>query len=166
MVGGSCTLQELPPNHSLNIYWRWKFLLFWNNRTCTANKCHARQPYVIRVPGHSNQRGASTAPQKVLDTVVLKISCRPLSAPAMRGAKQARWQDPALQTGLTALEIPSCFLPAVSLEEPLCIWKPLLIYLPAGNSVAWFPGLQWNEANLLSHPACKIYLSFAKEKLW
>lgn len=47
----------------------------------------------------------------------------------------------------------------------LCVWKPLLIYLLAGNNVAWFPGLQWNEANLSSHPACKIYLCFAKEKL-
>lgn len=80
----------------------------------------------------------------------------------MRGA---RLQHPATQTGLTAPETPHCFPPAASLEETLCIWKLLLIYLPAGNNDVWFPGLQWNEAYLSSHPTCKIYLHFAKAML-
>lgn len=132
---------------------------------CTGNKCQVRQPCMVPGSGHFSQRGASLAPQKALATESLRMSRRPPSAPAVRGARQARQQHPAMQTGLTAPEIPDCFPPAASLEEILCIWKPLLIYLPAGNNVAWFPGLQWNEANLSSHPVCKIYLRFEKEKL-
>lgn len=120
---------------------------------------------MIPVSGHFNQRGASLPPQQALATASLKISCRPPSAAAVRGARQARQQHPAVRTGLTAPEVPGCFPPAASLEETLCIWKPLLIYLPAGNNVARFPGLQWNAANLSSHPACKIYSRFAEEKL-
>lgn len=107
---------------------------------------------------HFNQRGDSLNPQKALATRN-SPSKSAAALPLPLQARQARLQrqEQQLQKYLAAA------LQQPAWRRPFTSGKPSVIYLPAGNNVAWFPGLQRNEANLSSHPVSKIYLHLQKK---